>query len=844
MDKNAQAYFEIEELKRQITSLRVLQDTAPVGLLVVDRQTNKIQYFNEAFLQIWGIGHLKGPISQGELKIEDMITYLLSLASDPQGLVDLYRDIQKRDDAVISNYIIRMADGRYVCLNSSLIMNYGSQNQGRVYTFEDVTRSIKAEEEARKSNERYKDLADLLPQIVFEMNLEGTLTFVNRSAYEAMGYTDEEFRRGLNVLGMIVPGEREMARRNIERVLKGDKSGQEYTFQRKDGSRFPVIIHSTIIHRDGKPAGLRGFIVDITEQKASEDRLRRLSAAIEQSPSSVMIFDPEGKIVYVNPQFSRITGYSGEEAIGKSLFSLSFANARPEQLDEVMGAIRSGQEWRGEIEYKAKHGRPSWVSAHIFPIKDTNGKITHFIDAEEDITERKEAEEKLLLTQTSIDNFTDSCIWMDMNLDILYVNDATCRSLGYTREELLGMNIKDIDPLFSEEFVGEITAAMVKNGFYRFESFRKTRDGGLFPVDISCKFYRQGNKAHIISFERDITERKQAEKKLSDNLHFLQVLLDAIPVPVYYKDVQERYIGCNDAFEKYLGRSREEIIGRNAYDINPKELADIYHQADMTLLDSGDDQLFESKVRHADGNYRDVIFYKAVFQGTDGKLGGIIGTILDITDRKLTEERIKSSLKEKEVLLKEVHHRVKNNMQIISSLLNLQLSGIDQEPVKQILAESQSRIRSIALVHERMYMSNDLSKIDFDEYLKSLGNQLLVTYRANSGRVRLIIEGADIHLGVDQAVPCGLIMNELISNSLKHAFPESRPGTIKIQLSCSDHNKITIEDDGIGMPEGFSLAYIQSMGMQLVSALVEQLEGTITLDRSFGSRFTITFPVR
>ncbi|WP_424357176.1 PAS domain S-box protein [Methanocella sp. MCL-LM] len=963
MDKNESPQRNIDELRRQIAILRALPDAVPIGLYMVDHRTDTICFSNEAFFHIWGIEHLKGMVDRGEVKNSEIIPYLVSLCGGNEDFAGHRWQILDPDDDRVVRCKVMLADGRHLSLNSSQVRDARNEYQGRVYAFEDVTQIVKAEEEAAKSKERYKEMADLLPQIVFEMDLGGALTFVNRSAYEVMGYTAEDFQRGLNVIEMIVPEEREMAMRNIQRVLNGEKTGQEYTFLRKDGSRFPVTIHSTVILREGKPAGLRGFIVDITEQRASEDRLRRLSAAIEQSPSSVMIFDTEGKIMYVNPQFSRITGYSSDIAVGRSLFSLSFSNARPEQLNEVMEAIRSGQEWRGEIEYKAKHGRANWVSAHIFPIKDADGKITHFIDAEEDITERKEADEKLLLTQTSIDNFTDSCIWMDMNLDIRYVNEATCRSLGYTREELLTMNIKDIDPCFSEEFVGKITASMVKYGSYRFESIRKTRDGRLFPVDISCKYYRQGKKEHIISFERDITERKleeekllltqtsidhfhdpcawsdangkfvyvndaachlfgysreeflnlkvtdiemiymgdrytelydmlkaqgsahfetmgktkdgkivpveisikhhsyenknyvisflrditerkQAENKLSDNLHFLQVLLDAIPVPVYYKDVHERYIGCNNAFEKYLGRSREEIIGRNAYDINPKDLADIYHEADMALLNSGDDQLFESKVRHADGNYRDVIFYKAVFQGTDGKPGGIIGSLLDITDRKLTEERIKSSLREKEVLLKEVHHRVKNNMQIISSLLNLQLSGIDQEPVKQILTESQSRIRSIALVHERMYMSNDLAKIDFDEYLKSLGNQLLVTYRANSGRVRLTIEGTDIHLGVDQAVPCGLIMNELISNSLKHAFPDSRPGTIKIQLASAKHNRIIIEDDGIGMPKDFSLSNVQSMGMQLVSALVEQMDGTIELDRSSGTRYTITFPVR
>ncbi|WP_048198783.1 PAS domain S-box protein [Methanocella arvoryzae] len=584
---------------------------------------------------------------------------------------------------------------------------------------DDVTQSTRAEE--ARSKKRYEELADLLPQIVFEMDLLGNLTYVNRSAYEVMGYTIEDFHRGLNVLQMIVPEEREMARRNISCVLNGEKSGAEYTFQRKDGSRIPVIVHSSVILRDGKPAGLRGFIVDITGQKISEDRMRRLSAAIEQSPSSVMIFDMEGTIVYVNPYFSRITGYAAEDAVGKPLSSLSFANARPEQFNEVMDRIKSGQEWRGEIEYKTSSGKPNWVFAHIFPIKDRNGKITHFIDVEEDVTERKLAEEQLRKLFMALDQSPNSTTITDHEGKITYVNSAFTRLTGARPGDVIGRYKLDFIPEADRARVAEIIES-VKSG----KDWKSER-------------------------------------------------------PYVNKDGEERWVSVH---------------------ISP-------------------------------------------LRDPDGKVANLVIIEEDITERKVNEERIKNSLREKEVLLKEVHHRVKNNMQIISSLLNLRLSGIDQEPVRQILAESQSRIRSIALVHERIYMSDDLSKINFDEYLKSLGNQLLVTYRANSGRVRLTIEGDDIYLGVDQAVPCGLIMNELISNSLKHAFPESRHGNIRIRLSSGDHKTIiTIEDDGVGMPDGFSLSNAQSMGMQLVLALVEQLEGRIVLDSSRGTMFTITFPAR
>jgi PAS domain S-box-containing protein len=416
--------------------------------------------------------------------------------------------------------------------------------------------------------------------------------------------------------------------------------------------------------------------------------------------------------------------------------------------------------------------------------------------------------------------------------------------MGYEKEEIYGINPFDFvifDPGTSAAIEVE---KLYRDGHITLEVGIKTRDGSCIPVEVNIHTYVSKGKQIIQTIARDITERKLAERKLADNLKFLQILIDTIPVPVFYKNTQGTYIGCNNAFEKYLGKSREQIIGKTVYDINPVELADIFHQSDMSLLRSGSMQTYETEVMHADGSAHDNIFYKAPFYNPDGTLGGLIGTMLDITERKHIEERLRGSLQEKEVLLKEVHHRVKNNMQIISSLLNLQLSDVDQEPVRQILEESQNRIRSIALVHERMYKSSDLSRIDFSEYLKSMCNQLLLTYLSTTERVKITVDGTSIHLGVDQAVPCGLILNELISNSLKHAFPGSRPGTVKIHLNDKDHCTITIEDDGVGLPENFGMDSAQSMGMQLVSALVEQLEGTITFDRTPGTQFTITFPAK
>ncbi len=215
----------------------------------------------------------------------------------------------------------------------------------------------------------------------------------------------------------------------------------------------------------------------------------------------------------------------------------------------------------------------------------------------------------------------------------------------------------------------------------------------------------------------------------------------------------------------------------------------------------------------------------------------------EISERKRAEERIKASLAEKEVLLKEIHHRVKNNLQVISSLLFLQSKSIKEQEILEIFQDSQSRVRSMALVHEKLYQSQDLARIDFGEYVRSLANYLLRSYSAGSHRVELAIDIAAVFLSIDTAIPCGLILNELISNSLRHAFLDGRAGKIHVELQENEGGQLelTVSDNGTGLSEELDFRNTTSLGLQLVNSLVRQLDGAIALDRQGGTTFQITF---
>jgi len=229
--------------------------------------------------------------------------------------------------------------------------------------------------------------------------------------------------------------------------------------------------------------------------------------------------------------------------------------------------------------------------------------------------------------------------------------------------------------------------------------------------------------------------------------------------------------------------------------------------------------------------------------------GGILeGAIYDITAHKRAEEQLEASLREKDALLKEIHHRVKNNLQIIQSLLSLQ-SGLVKDPAAlEMLRESRDRVRSMALIHERICMSRDLNRLDFYDYVRKLINGLFQSYGRKEGDLDVVLEIEDVHIGIDEAVPCGMILGELLSNSLKHAFPSNRGrdgqrGELKVQVSSGEDGMVDmrVADNGVGIGPDIDFRRTRSLGLELVTTLTEQLGGTIELDRSRGTEFHIRF---
>ncbi|WAC05804.1 MAG: PAS domain S-box protein [Methanoregula sp.] len=619
--------------------------------------------------------------------------------------------------------------------------------------------------------------------------------------------------------------------------------------------------------------------------KRKQSEIQRLSQFQENIISNALVWltvlDSKGTILVWNKAAEDISGYLAGEVVGKNSI---WKQLYPDMLyrKNITGTIRRIINENKYFEHfesviLTKKGDLRIISWNTRAIPSEQGVLPSFVAIGTDITERKQAEDALKESEARYsalfyhNNTVSLLIDPDTGM-IVDANSAACTYYGYTREQLTGMRIFDLNRLPAEKVLRDLSVA--KNEKERhFFSNHFLASGERRNVEIFSGPITVRGKPLFYSIIHDITDRKKAEAALKESEHQLAEIIDHLPDATLVIDRAGKVVAWNKAIEEMTGVKAQDMVGKGNYEYalpfygtRRPILVDLIFESDEVLERKyyniiqryGDLIIAETDLPQPLGRVRTLWGKASPLYDEKGNKTGAIETIRDVTERKKAEDRLRSfneelergiaertakinaSLQEKVVLLREIHHRVKNNLQIVISLLNLQTRQIDDENVKKMLQESQNRIKVMALVHEKLYRSEDLSHIILSEYIRNLVTILLDYYVLDRGLVTAKIEMKDITLNIDTAIPIGLMVNELISNSLKHAFPEGRKGEIEISIKKTERQlTIIYKDNGVGIPEGFDWRNAPSLGLRLVISLVEQLSGTIGLDRAKGTMFTI-----
>jgi len=591
---------------------------------------------------------------------------------------------------------------------------------------------------------------------------------------------------------------------------------------------------------------------------------------VENLPIGVLILN-EGIVEYVNPSASDFIGIPAAQIIGMSANAFmhpSYLNELHKLIEEIQGGLEVRFH---ELKIQNQStGRVCDVESGGSLLDDGTIQLTiHDISsrkllareqlraqiAEEtnlqlqrEIIERRKLMKELLLTEkytkSIIDSSLDMIVATDIDYNINEFNKAAEEIFGYKREEVLG---KNIGMLYSDKV--EMTKVQEKinsEGRLALEIVNKRKDGSMFISFLSASVLKneEGDIIGAMGVSRDVTAIKKAEEelRLSEERH--RAIYDQAYTGIARIAKMGRFLLVNQRLSDMMGYSSEELYKKTFYELVLEEEVESSLR-DWDDLLSGQITNFSKEQTYIrkDGRLINANVTVSLVRDVNNAPNYFVAVFEDVTERKENERRLQESLKEKEVLLKEVHHRVKNNMQVISSILNLQSSYIDDEKALSVLSESQDRIKSMSFVHESLYQSDTLSEVNFAEYIRNIARNLYHSYGRPQGGIELVFHLDSIFINLDTSIPCGLIINELVSNALKYAFKGRETGTLAIHLTRVNDAvlRLIVEDDGVGLPESFNVETAESLGLQLVTTLATQVGGNLKVESSQGTRFTLDF---
>ena len=639
-----------------------------------------------------------------------------------------------------------------------------------------------------------------------------------------------------------------------------------------------------------------------TALRESEAQYRR---TIETAAEGIWTLNADRHTTFVNPRMAKMLGYSPEEMLGRPMSDFMEETCWASAM-ENFGQRPQDTTEQHDFQFRAQDGSPLWAIVSATPIFTATGQYSGALMMLTDITDRKRAEAAVERQHLKSKLFAEIALKICRSLqldDILQTTVTEVQKIldcdrvsiyrllpdgsghaiaevvepghsslldlcwpssifGSDRQQYFlegkAMAIADVERA-DDQTAPNLLALMRKWGVRAklvVPILQHDRIWGFIVAHQCCAprswtdletqlLQHLADRVGIALAQAQLLAARQKSEAR------FRAMFEQAAVGIVQNDLDGRFIRCNQKSGDILGYPCEELLTKMLGEItHPKDIAQCNAALARLLGDEIQTFSMEQRFTRKNGSIVWVNLTVSLVRAPLGQPDYFLGVMEDISDRKAAfyereqaQAKLKASLYEKEVLLKEIHHRVKNNLYIISNLLDLQSETLEDEASKQLFADSQNRLQTMALIHEQLYKSKDLATVDFTNYVRNLVNNLYYSYDNTNGKIEIAIDADSLLLNLETAIPCGLLINELITNSFKYAFPESRSGTIAIQINCDRHENINliVRDDGIGIPENLDWQNTSSLGLRLVNILAEQLEANIALDRHNGTSFHLVF---
>ena len=848
----------------------------------IDNQ-GKIIYANEAWNPIIG---LSGKESAGY----PVLDCVHPEDRDKTAKIILGQTENRTDSGTLENRLIH-ADGTVSHMLWTINNHYDkdgsllfSNSIGR-----DITERKNYEESLAESEERFVLFMDNVPGAAFIKNEEGTYIYTSKGFHKSVKDVigiDETNWIGKSDSDFLPPEVAENIRWNDLDVLKSGKlKNLTEIVPTSNGLSYWMSYKFPISTKDGKEKLLGSMSIDITEQKKVEEALKESEFNLNKAQEMALVgswdLDLRTNKLNWSDEVYRIFGLSPQEF--EATYEAFIEAIHPD--DREMVAEKYARSVENKTPYESIHRvlRPDGdiriVHERSENIFDNEGIAIRSVGTIQDITELEEATQTLKREMNHFDKLLESLgdVVFIVKLPervIERVNFRIESVFGYDASECIGNSTKMLYEKEEdyEEF-GKTLQEATKKGeevVYINQKLLK-KDGNTFDSEITVSFLREnGEISHVISVIRDISELisiqtelekahsvledrvkertlelESSNKSLIESEERFRKIFEASPLGMAIVGIDKKLLKLNKRFCEMLEYTEEELLGRTIMEItHPDYLDETKNAAERQF--SGKISYYQQEKGYLkkSGETLWANLTSSMLLDNEGKPLYGIAMVEDIGERKIADQKILNSLKEKEVLLKEIHHRVKNNLQVISSLLNLQARGIkDKKTAKQLL-ETKNRIMSMSLIHESLYQSENLAEVNIPSYISMLTDNVLQTYAEDRSKIQISQKIEKISLDLNASIPLGLIVTELVTNSIHHAFTGSKKGKITITFSSEQNNfELSVRDNGKGIPSGFLVEESNSLGLKLVKMLTEQLNGNLELNTKGGTEYKIKFKI-